>query len=71
VLLRKAFHTLDLFLVLYRPVEEVRKLSSRPTLAHRMETEDLVCATLRFASGALGVVHATTAAYPGFPSVSS
>jgi predicted dehydrogenase len=31
-----------------------------------METEDLVCAAVRWKSGALGVVHATTAAYPGF-----
>jgi len=30
-----------------------------------METEDLVCAAVRWKSGALGVVHATTAAYPG------
>ena len=31
-----------------------------------METEDLVGAAVRWQSGALGVVHATTAAYPGF-----
>ena len=34
---------------------------------HRMETEDLVCAAARFASGAVGVIEATTAAYPGAP----
>lgn len=34
---------------------------------HRMETEDLAVAALRFPNGALGVVHATTTAYPGFP----
>jgi predicted dehydrogenase len=32
-----------------------------------METEDLVAAALRFRNGALGVVHATTTAYPGYP----
>jgi predicted dehydrogenase len=32
-----------------------------------METEDLVCAAARFANGALGVIEATTCAYPGFP----
>jgi UDP-N-acetyl-2-amino-2-deoxyglucuronate dehydrogenase len=32
-----------------------------------METEDLVCAAMRFADGAFGTVDATTAAYPGFP----
>ena len=39
----------------------------RTTALHRMETEDLVCAALKFKSGALGTVLATTAAYPGFP----
>jgi predicted dehydrogenase len=32
-----------------------------------METEDLACAVIRYQSGALGVVHATTTAYPGYP----
>jgi predicted dehydrogenase len=31
-----------------------------------METEDMVAAAVRFASGALGTIDATTAAYPGF-----
>ena len=39
----------------------------RTTPVHRMETEDLVCAAVRFASGAVGVIDATTAAYPGGP----
>ena len=37
------------------------------TPVHKMETEDLVAAAVRFKSGAIGMVHATTAAYPGFP----
>jgi predicted dehydrogenase len=32
-----------------------------------METEDLAVASVRFKSGAIGTVHATTTAYPGFP----
>ena len=32
-----------------------------------METEDLVGAAVKFKNGALGVIEATTAAYPGFP----
>jgi predicted dehydrogenase len=36
-------------------------------LTQGIHTEDLACAAVRFKSGALGVVHATTAAYPGFP----
>lgn len=66
VLLTQGIHTLDLFLSF---TGEVSKVSSfvTTTPVHRMETEDLVCAALRFANGALGVVHATTTAYPGFP----
>jgi predicted dehydrogenase len=37
------------------------------TLLHKIEAEDTAVATLEFASGALGVFHATTAAYPGSP----
>jgi predicted dehydrogenase len=37
------------------------------TLAHeRIEVEDTAVATLRFESGALGIIEATTAAYPGY-----
>ena len=35
------------------------------TLVHRMETEDVAVAVLRFADGALGTITATTGAYPG------
>jgi predicted dehydrogenase len=37
------------------------------TLLHKIEAEDTAVATLEFASGALGIFHATTAAYPGYP----
>jgi predicted dehydrogenase len=38
------------------------------TLAHeRLEVEDTAVACLRFASGALGVIQATTSAHPGLP----
>ncbi len=33
---------------------------------HEMETEDLVAGCLRFPTGVLGTVHATTTAYPGY-----
>ena len=66
VLLTQGIHTLDLFLSF---TGEASKVSSfvTTTPVHRMETEDLVCAAVQFKNGALGVVHATTAAYPGFP----
>ena len=66
VLLTQAIHTLDLFLSLAPPLDEVSAYV-RTTPVHRMETEDLACAALRFANGALGTLDATTAAYPGAP----
>jgi predicted dehydrogenase len=64
VLVTQAIHSLDLMRVLMGPVAEVRALAGTTRL-HRMEAEDSVTAGLRFASGALGTVWATTAAYPG------
>ena len=66
VLLTQAIHTLDLFLSLAGPVAEVAAFAGTTAL-HRMETEDIVGAALRFANGALGTLDATTASYPGFP----
>jgi UDP-N-acetyl-2-amino-2-deoxyglucuronate dehydrogenase len=48
------------------PVAEVTGYAMTSPV-HRMETEDMVAAAVRFANGALGVIDATTAAYPGFP----
>jgi predicted dehydrogenase len=46
-----------------RPVEV---FAYTGTLAHeRIEVEDVAVGVVRFESGALGVLHATTAAYPG------
>jgi predicted dehydrogenase len=66
VLLTQAIHTLDLFLTLAPPLDEVSAYAGTTPL-HRMETEDLACAALRFANGALGTLDVTTAAYPGAP----
>ncbi len=65
-LLTQGIHTLDLMLSLAGPIAEVSGYA-QTTPVHRMETEDLVCAAVRFASGAVGVIDATTAAYPGGP----
>lgn len=65
VLISQAIHTLDLMLSLAGDVAEVAGYATT-TPVHRMETEDMVCAAARFASGALGTIDATTAAYPGF-----
>jgi|SRR5882724_1259913 len=66
VLLTQGIHTLDLLTWFAGETKEVKSYWTT-TPVHRMETEDLACAVLRFENGALGVVHATTTAYPGFP----
>jgi UDP-N-acetyl-2-amino-2-deoxyglucuronate dehydrogenase len=66
VLLTQGIHTLDLFLSFVGEPLEVKSFVTT-TPVHKMETEDLAVAAVRFKSGALGVVHATTTAFPGFP----
>ena len=66
VLLTQAIHTLDLLIHLAGLPEEVAGFAAT-SLVHRMETEDLAGAALRFAGGAIGTIDATTAAYPGYP----
>jgi predicted dehydrogenase len=64
-LMNQAIHSVDLLAWLMGPVDEVR--AQWATLGHeRIGVEDVAVATLRFASGALGVIEATTAAYPGY-----
>ena len=64
VMISQAIHTLDLMLSLTGPVETVSALAAT-SKSHDMEAEDFVSAGLRFASGAVGHVFATTSAYPG------
>ena len=66
VLITQGIHTLDLMLSLAGPIAELRGYATTSTV-HRMETEDLVAAAVRYESGAIGTIDATTAAYPGFP----
>jgi UDP-N-acetyl-2-amino-2-deoxyglucuronate dehydrogenase len=65
VLITQGIHTLDLMLSLAGPIAEVRGYATTSRV-HRMETEDMAVAAVKFANGALGVIEATTAAYPGF-----
>jgi UDP-N-acetyl-2-amino-2-deoxyglucuronate dehydrogenase len=66
VLLTQGIHTLDLLLAFAgAPAEVVAYAVTTPV--HRMETEDCVAAAVRYASGAIGAIDATTAAYPGAP----
>lgn len=63
-LMNQGIHTVDLLVAaLGRPAQV---FAYTGTLAHeRIETEDVAVAVVRFVSGALGVLHATTAAFPG------
>ena len=63
VLMNQGIHSIDLLQWLMGPVAGVQAYTG--TLAHRMETEDVAVAALRFRSGALGTIAGTTAAYPG------
>ncbi|MFI2486530.1 Gfo/Idh/MocA family protein [Promicromonospora kroppenstedtii] len=68
-LMNQGVHNVDLLRWLCGPVESVTAQSG--TLAHATAAEDTTVATLRFASGALGVVTTTTATPPGFPATIS
>lgn len=64
-LMNQAIHNVDLLLWLMGPARRVTAQAA--TLAHqRIAVEDTVVATVEFQSGALGVIEATTAAYPGY-----
>jgi predicted dehydrogenase len=64
-LINQAIHTLDVLLHLVGPIASVEARAD--TGLHEIEVEDILVATLHFASGALGVFEASTAVYPGYP----
>jgi predicted dehydrogenase len=64
-LMNQAIHSIDLLVWLMGPVAEIR--GQIALLAHkRIAVEDHAVATLRFENGALGVIEASTAIYPGY-----
>lgn len=63
-LMNQGVHGVDLLVWMLGEPVEVTAFAG--VLAHeRIEVEDTVAATVRFASGAIGTITATTAAYPG------
>jgi predicted dehydrogenase len=63
--MNQAIHSVDLLTWLMGPVAEIRAQTS--LLAHeRIAVEDVAMATLKFSNGALGVIEASTAIYPGY-----
>jgi predicted dehydrogenase len=64
-LMNQAIHSVDLLTWLMGPVASISAHTA--TLAHeRIAVEDVATASLRFENGALGVIEASTAAYPGY-----
>ena len=65
-LITQAIHQIDLLLNLIGPVTRVYGEWQLGAL-HQIESEDVVSAILRYASGATGVIQASTAFSPGYP----
>lgn len=64
-LMNQAIHSVDLLTWLMGPAVEVRAQTA--LLAHdRIAVEDVALATVTFANGAMGVIEASTAVYPGY-----
>ena len=63
--MNQAIHSVDMLAWLMGPVVEVRA-NRRFWPMQRIAVEDVALATVEFANGALGVIEATTAAYPGY-----
>lgn len=64
-LMNQGVHYVDLLQWMMGPVDRVFARFS--TAAHQIDVEDVVVAALRFRSGALGSLEASTAVYPGLP----
>ncbi|ASJ71453.1 Gfo/Idh/MocA family protein [Granulosicoccus antarcticus] len=64
VLISQAIHVLDLMLSLTGPAQSVQALCAT-TPIHQLEAEDFAAGCVRFASGAVGSIVATTVAFPG------
>ena len=64
-LMNQGVHYVDLLRWCLGPPAEVTAMCS--TQAHQIEVEDTSLAVVRFASGAVGTILSSTAAFPGFP----
>jgi len=64
-LINQAVHQVDVLLWLIGPVTEVVGYWQLGAL-HKIQSEDVVCAMMRYANGATGVIQASTAFWPGY-----
>ena len=65
-LISQAIHQVDLLRWIAGPVREVFAMWQLGA-AHRIESEDVLAATVRYGSGSTGVIQASTAFWPGYP----
>jgi UDP-N-acetyl-2-amino-2-deoxyglucuronate dehydrogenase len=65
-LINQAIHSVDLLRWIAGPVTEIYA-HWQLGAAHKMESEDVANAVVRFASGATGVIQGSTAFWPGYP----
>jgi predicted dehydrogenase len=64
-LINQAVHQVDILLYLAGPVKEVFGMWQLGAL-HKIQSEDVVTAMMRYANGAQGVLQASTAFWPGY-----
>ena len=64
-LMNQAVHYVDLLRWVMGPVREVTAICL--TQDHQIEVEDVALALVRFTSGAVGIIEASTAVFPGLP----
>jgi predicted dehydrogenase len=65
-LINQAIHQLDILRWLAGPIEEVFGYWQLGAL-HKIESEDVISAVVRYGNGATGVIQASTAIWPGYP----
>lgn len=64
-LINQAIHQVDVLLWLIGPVKELFAFWQLGAL-HKIESEDVIVVAMRYASGATGVIQASTAIWPGY-----
>jgi predicted dehydrogenase len=65
-LINQAIHQVDLLRWLVGPVRDISAMWQIGAL-HKIESEDVLSALLRYENGATGVIQASTALWPGYP----
>ena len=65
-LINQAIHQLDILRWMSGPVKELFAVWQLGAL-HKIESEDVVNAVVKYANGATGVIQASTAIWPGYP----